>query len=169
MGPGHLGIGLAAKSVATKVPLWVLLVASELLDLLSGVLIALGIERMAQVKVSLRDGMQVEESGSTPWSHGLLPSIGWSALAGGLATARYRDRWSGVMVGVIVFSHWLLDLIVHPPDLPLFTDRSKEFGLGLWLSGPGLIISFFLEVALVAGGLIVYLRNRREKSLRKEC
>ena len=55
-----------------------------------------------------------------------------------------------------VFSHWLLDLLVHTPDLPLWSDASTKLGLGLWNNA---IIVFTLEALLLLGALWLYLRS----------
>lgn len=166
MGPGHLGIGLAAKPVAPEVPLWVLLVASEVLDLLSFGFIALGVERTSITLTDFNQGMRTITQSSIPWSHGLFMSLVWSLLFGALAYLIYRDRRTSAVLGLVVFSHWVLDFIVHPPHLPLLFDGSPQVGLGLWTSGPGLILSVVLEFVLLAGGLAIYLaarkRNRKQ-------
>jgi hypothetical protein len=55
----------------------------------------------------------------------------------------------------------VLDFIVHLPDLPLFFDGSPKVGLGLWATGLGLIVSGVLEVALLAGGVAIYIVTRK--------
>jgi hypothetical protein len=164
--PGHLGIGFAAKPVAPKAPLWVLLVATEMLDLLSFLFMAVGIESMGVTTIDLNRGIQFLTPASVPWSHGLLMSVVWSVLAGAIAHLFYRDRRTGIVVGLLVFSHWVLDLIVHLPDLPLLLDGSPLVGLGLWGSGPGLVISGILELVLLAGGVAIYIFTRRQKPVR---
>jgi hypothetical protein len=166
MGPAHLGVGFAAKTVAPKTPLWALLVASEALDLLSFGFIALGIERASTSQTDFSQGIKIIAPGSIPWSHGLFMSLVWSALLTGIAYLVSRDRRTSGILGLVVFSHWLLDFIVHPPDLPLFFAGSPQFGLGLWTSGPGLILSVILEVALLAGGIGIYLNGRKRNLAR---
>jgi hypothetical protein len=163
--PGHLGIGFAAKRVAPKAPLWALLVATEVLDLLSFLFMAAGIERIGTTTIDLSQGIQYLSPASVPWSHGLFMSVVWSVLAGGIAYLVYRDRRTGVVLGLVVFSHWVLDLIVHLPDLPLLFEGSPLLGLGLWGSGPGLVISGILELALLAGGIAIYVITRKRKSV----
>ena len=68
------------------------------------------------------------------------------------------------MIGLVTFSHWILDFIVHPPDLPLLFRNSPELGLGLWTSGPGLILSAVLEIFLLDGGITIYIAYRRKES-----
>jgi hypothetical protein len=53
---------------------------------------------------------------------------------------------------------------VHSRELPLFFSGSPLLGLGLWTSGPGLIISGIIEIVLLAGGLTIYLRWRKRKA-----
>jgi hypothetical protein len=161
--PGHLGIGFAAKRVAPKAPLWVLLVATEVLDLLSFLFMTAGIERLGVTTIDLSRGIQYLTPASVPWSHGLFMSVVWSVLAGAIGYLVYRDRRTGLVLGLVVFSHWVLDLIVHLPDLPLLFDGSPLLGLGLWGSGPGLVISGILELALLAAGIAIYVIARKRK------
>jgi hypothetical protein len=161
--PGHLGIGFAAKRVAPKAPLWALLVATEVLDLLCFLFMTIGIESMGSTTIDLSQGIQYLSPASVPWSHGLFMSLVWSVLAGAIGYLVYRDRRTGVVLGLVVFSHWVLDLIVHLPDLPLLFEGSPLLGLGLWGSGPGLVISGILEPVLLAGGIAIYVVTRKRK------
>ncbi|MBC8505009.1 MAG: hypothetical protein ISR58_12475 [Anaerolineales bacterium] len=158
MGPiGHLGIGFAAKPVSPKAPLWVLLVASEVLDILSFVFVAIGFE---EVSMNLSEFIQGNTVISVPWSHGLGMSVLWSLLATTITFLIYRDRRTASIIGLVVFSHWVLDFIVHTPDLPLFFSGSPLVGLGLWKTNTGLIFSFILEIVLMVGGVALYLKAR---------
>ncbi|MBN1259333.1 MAG: hypothetical protein JXB35_01515 [Anaerolineae bacterium] len=163
MGPGHLGIAFAAKTAAPKAPLWSLLVASETLDLLSFGFFAVGLEKPGVSKTDRAHGVQVITPGKIPWSHGLFMSVIWSIAAAALARWVYKDQRASAAIGLTVFSHWLLDAIVHPPDLPLLFDDSPKIGLGLWSSGPGLIISGILEFILLGGGIALYATSRKRK------
>lgn len=126
---GHVAAGLMAKKADPKVSLGALLVAAEALDILWGVFLLTGVEHLPP-SVSL-------------WSHGLLMAS-VSSLVGGLAAARlYRDRRAAVLIGLVVFSHWILDFVSHPmwpsvqPDLPLLFGGSPAVGLGLGISTRG--------------------------------
>ncbi|MBN1428014.1 MAG: hypothetical protein JXB07_06485 [Anaerolineae bacterium] len=160
MGPGHFGIAFAAKPAAPKVPLWVLLVASEALDLLCFGFVTIGIEKVGASQTDLSWGVTVLVPASIPWSHGLFMSAIWSAVAGGIAYLVFRERRTSAVVGLVVFSHWILDFIVHLPDLPLLFDGSPKVGLGLWAIGAGVVISGILEIALLAGGVVLYVKKR---------
>ena len=61
---------------------------------------------------------------------------------------------SAALVGTAVFSHWVLDWLVHRPDLPLYDDSFKV-GLGLW-NYPAL--AFGLEIIFLFGGTYLYMR-----------
>ena len=156
MGPGHLGLGFAAKRVAPKAPLWTLLVATEVLDLLFFAFQAAGLEHMAVSTTRSNTGLQIIEPGWTPWSHGLFMSLVWSVLGAAVAYLFLKNRRSSIVIGLLIFSHWVLDFVVHLQDLPLFFSGSPLLGLGLWGSGPGLIISGILEIVLLVGGIALY-------------
>ena len=140
MGPiGHFAVGLAAKPTAPKVPLGILLLATWILDILA---IAFGFAGIEDVKRGI------------PWSHGLFMSVIWSVFAALFAARLYREYRAGVIVGLLVFSHWALDFVSHPipfssfswrswqwnyghplpPDLPLLFGSSPKVGLGLYNS-----------------------------------
>ena len=162
MGPiGHLAVGLAAKPAAPRVPLLVLILATEVLDLLTLAFLATGVERLGITRTELSHGLTMVSPAAIPWSHGLVMSLVWSALAVGIAFLAFRDRRASAIVGLLVFSHWVLDLLVHPQELPLFLAGSTKLGLCLWCSGPGLIISGILEFALLAAGVAIYVVHRK--------
>jgi hypothetical protein len=57
-------------------------------------------------------------------------------------------------VAAAVFSHWILDLVVHRPDLPLY-DNAAKVGLGLW-NFPA--AAFGLEAFVLFGGMALAIR-----------
>jgi hypothetical protein len=162
MGPiGHFSVGLAAKPLAPKVPLGVLLLATWLLDVLAIAFGFAGIERGG--------------TAGRPWSHGLFMSTIWSLLAALLAARIYREQRAGVVVGLLVLSHWVLDFVSHPipfssfswhswqwsygrplpSDLPLLFSESPKVGLGLYNS-IGAAEATALELGMFILGGAVY-------------
>jgi hypothetical protein len=97
---------------------------------------------------------------SYPWSHGLFMSLVWSAVAAMIAARVYRDRLAAIVIGALVFSHWVLDWISHIPDLPLLFDGSSKVGLGLWNSPAGTMAA---EIGLFGAGAILFLRATRSR------
>lgn len=150
---GHFGIGFSAKSVAPKVSLGSLFLAAQFLDLLWPTLLLLGIE-----KVRVAPGATVVTPllfEHYPISHSLVTASGWAALVGGSHFLLKRKRIAAVVLGVLVISHWILDLIVHQPDLPLFPGSATVVGLNAWSSLP---MTLIVEGALFAFGVWLYVR-----------
>jgi hypothetical protein len=88
-------------------------------------------------------------------------SIVWSLVAGLVAFLVYRNKRIGSVMGLVVFSHWLLDFLMHS-NLPIFFANSPLLGLGLENSGPGFIAMTILDLTLIGGGVAVYLIKRRQ-------
>jgi len=88
-----------------------------------------------------------------PWTHSLAASLAWSVLIG-ICCLRIRKRES-VILGLLVFSHWVLDVISHRPDMPLWPGSETMLGLGLWNSVPATIA---VECAMLAAGVALYVR-----------
>jgi membrane-bound metal-dependent hydrolase YbcI (DUF457 family) len=159
-GIGHFAPGLAAKTAAPQIPLWVFLVAGETNDLLYFLFTSLGLEQKAETTMSFTEGVKFLSPVSNPWSHGFFMSVLWSVIAAALAYLFYRDRRSSLILGAVVFSHWALDFLMHS-NLPLFFDGSPMVGIGLENSGPGLLIMTLFDLALLAAGIVIYFRAKK--------
>jgi hypothetical protein len=157
---GHYGPALAAKAASKPVPLWVLFLAVQLLDVFWSIFVLLGIE-----KVRIVPGITVTNPLDLyymPYTHNLVAAMLWSFGAGVVyRSVRSSDGWLGAgLVGGAVFSHWVLDLLVHRPDLALYDDTLK-MGLGLW-NYP--VIASVLETASLFGGIYLYYKATRPVS-----
>jgi hypothetical protein len=154
---GHIGVGLAAKPVAPKAPLGALLFAATAIDTLSGVFMIAGIE-----------SVDANGASSIHWSHGLLMSVVWAITGFALAFLLTRDRRTSIVIGFLVFSHWVLDFISHPmgmgrqlpPDIPLLFEGSPKVGLGLYNSVAAALIT---DLGLLLAGIVVYLVSTRPR------
>ena len=152
---GHYGVAFAAKPLAARTPLWVWFVAVQWMDVVWSVLVLLGVEKLRIVPGFTQ--ANALDLYYMPYTHGLIGSIVVSAALGvvvALFTA--RERWKTfALITAAAFSHWILDLIVHVPDLPLI-DNSDKVGLGLWRH---VALSFPLELAFLGIGAWLYARS----------
>ncbi len=153
---GHFAVGLAAKSLAPRVSLGTLFLAAQFIDLLWPTFLLMGLERVRIDPTATAVTPLVFEH--YPWSHSLLAVLGWAVLLGGLHFLLRRDRRSAAVLAVLVLSHWLLDLLVHRPDLPLWPWGGAVLGLRLWSS---LVLTLALEVPLFMLGVWLYSRSTR--------
>jgi len=159
-GIGHLAAGFAAKPAAPQASLWVLLAASEANELLYFFFTAVGIEQKADITMSFTEGVRHLSSGSNPWSHGFFMSIVWSVAAAAIAYLFYRQRRTAGVIGLVVFSHWVLDFLMHS-NLPLFFGESPLVGIGLENSGPGFIFMTALDLVLLTSAMAIYFITRK--------
>ncbi len=95
-----------------------------------------------------------------PITHSLIGAIGWSVGFGLLYFAIRRYKRGALVLGLGVFSHWILDLITHRPDLPLGLGGNVLFGLGLWNSFWGTVV---VELGILVIGLVLYLQSTSAK------
>ena len=162
---GHIGAGLVVKRWEPRLNLGLLLGATLFADLLLWVLVICGVESVGAPEIV---GAGRFLTFVFPYSHGLVASLLWSALAaiaGWLfATPRTPQRarlaWA---LALAVFSHFVLDLIVHVPDLPVFGHGSSVLGLGLWRHMP---LALALELAFAATALGISLQAVRHSRAR---
>jgi membrane-bound metal-dependent hydrolase YbcI (DUF457 family) len=155
---GHFAVGFGAKAAQPKVSLGTLFFAAQFLDLLWPTLLLVGWE-----KVAIQPGITaVTPLAFThyPISHSLLAVLGWSALWGLLYWLIKKNVPGAFLVGLCVLSHWLLDVVMHRPDLPLYPGNSPRLGLGLWHSLPA---SLVVEGALFLAGVVLYARSTTAK------
>ncbi len=126
---GHYAAAMAAKAIEPKAPMWTLAAAAQLVDIGWSSFIIAGVEH-ARVEPSLPGSSLVLYD--MPWTHSLPAALVWSVGAALLVKLLLRlPIWASAVVGLTVFSHWLLDLLVHRPDLAL-GPGGESVGLGLW-------------------------------------
>jgi len=166
---GHYSVAFAARSGRNRIPLWVLFIAVQFLDYIWATLVLLGIEKLRVVKGFTAGSML--DSYFHPYSHSLIAAIAWSVIAAlvykSVCSQRgclYR-RLAPLIVGLAVFSHWILDVIAHPRDLAIY-DNTWKVGFGLWnYRDP----EFALEIALLAAGIILCLVRNVTPAIRRKA
>ncbi|MBZ5721572.1 MAG: hypothetical protein LAO03_14430 [Acidobacteriia bacterium] len=155
---GHFGVAMAAKKVAPRASLGTLIFAAQFLDLLWPILLLLGIEHVAIVpgitKASPFDFT------AYPYSHSLAMALLWSVLVGAIYYALRRYQRGAWVAALAVLSHWVLDLVVHRPDLLLRPGGETRVGLGLWNSW---VATISVEVLFFVAGLWAYLSVTRAR------
>jgi hypothetical protein len=164
---GHYSVAFAVKSERNRIPLWVLFIGVQFLDYIWATLVLLGIEKVHVIKGFTAGSML--DSYFHPYSHSLIAAIAWSGVAAlgyWAISSRHGCRYrasAALIVGLAVFSHWILDLIAHPRDLAIY-DNKWKVGFGLWnYRDP----EFALEIALLGFGIILYLARNVMPAIRK--
>jgi len=152
---GHIGAALAIGRAERGVNVGVFIAAALLLDFVLWLLVLLGLET---VTIPADFGRTHQAQFVFPYSHGLIASVAWSVLAGVVGFVGYSrlqtKRRAAVLIGVAVLSHWILDALVHRPELPLTGAASHSFGFGLWNNVP---LALTLEAVVVGVGLWLFV------------
>jgi hypothetical protein len=155
---GHFAVAFAAKRVAPRTSLGTLFVAAQLADLMWPVFLLLGWE---QVKITRNvDPFLTLSFTSYPWSHSLVTGVAGGIAFGALYFAVTRYSLGAIVVALLVPSHWVLDLVVHVPDLPLYPGGTARFGLSLWNYPAATMI---VEGAMFIIGVSIYARTTRPR------
>jgi hypothetical protein len=162
---GHYSVSFAARPSCRGVPLWVWFIAVQWLDILWSVLVLLGIEKL-RIVPGFTEGNSYDLY-YMPYTHGLPGAILFSALFGALVAwltpGNRRKIW--LLVGAASFSHWILDLVVHVPDLPLYGNSAKV-GFSLWRH---VAITLPLELIILLAGAWWCARALRFSSIQGRC
>lgn len=150
---GHYGPAFGGKAAVRQVPLWVLFIAVQWMDVVWALLVLGGIEK-TRIVPGLMQGSPLDLY-YMPYTHGLLGAIALSVLLGGIVALVMRRNRGAVfaVVAACAFSHWILDLVVHKPDLWIYDDVKLGFGLWRWLW-----ISLPLELVSLVVGAGLYVR-----------
>ena len=156
---GHYGAGFAGKKIDNQPSLGTMFFAAQFLDLLWPIFILLGIE-----KVKIEPGLMAAnplDFTFYPYTHSLFFTVIWGILFGAVYFLVRKNLKGSILLGSLVLSHWVLDLIVHRPDLPIFPWSDLKVGLGLWNSVP---VSFILEVLIFSTGAFFYISATKAKN-----
>ena len=157
---GHFALAFGAKRAAPMVSLGTLFIACQFADLLWPVMLALGLEQVA-----IEPGntlMTPLNFISYPYSHSLVMLLVWSAVFALVYRVAKGSRPAAVMtIAALVFSHFILDVITHRPDMPITVGGSTKIGLGLW-NHPGVALA--VESALFLIGTEMDYAEEKLKS-----
>src|SRR3954454_22602014 len=156
---GHYGLAAGVKAWEPRLPLWALMLSTFLLDVVFIFLNIAGIEYITPANPGLGNSYG-NALIHAYYTHSLIGALLIAAVAGALAAWRWGQR-GGVTIAAVVFSHWVLDLVVHRPDLPILPGNAGDLpllGFGLWKVRAAAIT---VEALLVLGGTFLYWRAVR--------
>jgi membrane-bound metal-dependent hydrolase YbcI (DUF457 family) len=150
---GHFGLAAGVKATEQRAPLWALMLATAWLDVLFGPLFAIGIEDLRMLPRGGYGNVIIHAD----YTHSLVGAAILAVLFGAVAAIPWGTR-IGVVLGAVVFSHWLLDLVVHRADMAILPGNLGDLprlGFGLWRAP---VASALLELAIIAVGSYLYWR-----------
>ncbi len=152
---GHFAAALGMKAKEPRVPTWALVLGVGVLDVLFGIFVPLGIER-ATLTPGVSPGFRLD---FIDWSHSLAMSLVWAVLFGAMFFR--RGAVVAAWCGFAVFSHYLLDLLMHPHDMALWPHSAAHVGFGIWTFHPPLFWWLF-ELAFIAACLAYYVARAKK-------
>ncbi len=151
---GHYAPGILGASTG-KIKLWQAFVGAQLVDYAWATLNLLGIE-----KTRIIEGFTEANPLDLyymPYTHSFGMSIIWAVMGACLFGLIFRKqaKEGAILFGLVVMSHWFMDLIVHVRDLPIWFGTQK-YGFGMWNHR---MASFSFEIVIFALAMAVYLRK----------
>ena len=145
---GHFASALVLKTIKPQAPTWALVTACGLPDLLFGLLYALGIEGAAP-------DFETRHVLNIPWSHSLLMAVLFGFVFGALFRRQGQAAMAVIFAGVM--SHWVLDIMIHRPDIELWPYSPAKLGF-FDKFGP---VSGWAETGMVVIATAIYMFNAR--------
>jgi len=148
---GHFALGFALKRAAPRANLGWLIASVSFLDLVWPIFVLTDIERV-----------EVDQGNTVftpldfvfyPYSHSLAAALIWSVIFAAVYLVFSKYKTGSVVMAVGVLSHWILDAIVHRPDLPLYPGSERKVGFGVWDSFPATLV---IEIAMFGLGVWLY-------------
>lgn len=156
---GHFGAGFAGKKFSNSASLGTYFMAVQWVDLIWPILLLLGIE-----KVEIDPGVSAVtplDFTYYPFTHSLVGIVIWGILFGVAYFLIKKNYKTAAILGLMVVSHWIFDLLVHIPDLPILSGKGFKAGLGLWNS---LTATLILEGLIFTLGAFFYYKTTKAKN-----
>jgi hypothetical protein len=155
----HFGAGFAGKKLNKSASLGTYFMAAQWIDLIWPILLLLGIEKV-EIKPGISSVTPLDFT-YYPFTHSLAGVFVWGVLFGIIYYFFKKNLKTSIVLGLLVLSHWFLDLLVHVPDLPIFPGESIKVGFGLWNSFAATLI---LEIFFFGFGAYLYFKSTKAKN-----
>ena len=155
---GHFGFAAMVKSRERSTPLWGLMLATVWLDVVFVPLFLAHWETTEPIHPGY-GGLIIHAD----YTHSIVGMLALSALLGSLFLPRLGRRVA-LVIAAVSATHWVLDLVVHRPDMPVLPRNFGHLpclGFGLWNHPPA---AACVELILVAAGALMYWRAAAEIS-----
>jgi len=156
---GHFGAGFAGKKFSKSASLGTYFMAAQWVDLIWPIFLLLGIEKV-KIEPGITSVTPLDFS-YYPFTHSLAGVLVWAILFGTIYYYIKQNYKTSIILGLLVLSHWLLDLLVHIPDLPILPGEGLKVGLGLWNS---LAATLILEGLIFTLGVFLYYNTTKAKN-----
>lgn len=162
---GHFAVGLILKRADKSLSLGLLFIAAQFSDLVFFFTSLTGIEKI-NIVAGTNAATSIEYA-FYPYSHSLLATLFWAAIIALVflitpVKSSLSKSKTALVMSTAVISHFLLDFIVHNPDLDILGNGAYKIGLGLWNYT---YISYAVESILLLAGLWVYLKSTKSSTL----
>lgn len=159
---GHYATALIPYQRHPKAPLWLFLFAAIFLDAIWLTLALFGHE--VPTPDGFLDATLLHLQVDMPFSHDLLPVLGWSLLMAAIAAVITRSKAVAIWCGALVLVHEASDLLggfkhyVHGSD-------SMLIGLGLYNSVPELALLFEALLGVACTAWFIHARQREGRPI----
>ena len=158
----HIGMGVAAKKIAPDISVIFLIITAELIEIVFFVFVAAGVETMPLP----------DKAPFSPYSHSVIMGIIWSVVAALVTFLISKNKKTSIIIGLLVLSHTILDIIASPKlafyptdtKMPIFFNDSLSVGLGLWKYKT---VAFIGEFGILIVGFIIYILTIRKAKMQK--
>jgi hypothetical protein len=148
---GHYSVGFLLKKKSKDIPLWLLFISVQLVDILAFIFVLLGVERIRYNESANPFLRTIIEY--VPYSHSLFINV-VLAFVVFIIFWKLKNKVWGFILSVGVLSHWFLDALVHVADMPLLFDNFK-IGIGLW-QYPWISFHFETTLLILAGSSMFF-------------
>ena len=151
---GHWAPAFIAAAASKRAPkLSTLFIAAQLVDWGFFALATIGVEKMRVVPGITE--MNPLDLYHMPYTHSLVGSAFWAMGFILILLMAKRDLATALIGGLVVLSHWFIDLLVHRPDLTL-AGGDTFYGLGLWNYPVAAIV---LELGITFAAFLWYIKR----------